>query len=166
MTAKKAAATPKNMGRKTKSKADSSSKTSSSSSSSLFFTSSLPGIILATGVAFWYQYQYYQSSGGVGGGGKDNNIDINKSVTLGQQQQPPPYFFTPKAGSWEDGYYSSPIAGQNYPSTHAKLYPNGGIGEPTDVQFASEEDFLSTGRLYNEFGQIVQNRFHFENGTA
>ena len=159
MAAKKAAA-PSKKGRKTKSKADSSSKTSSSS---LFFTSSLPGIILAAGVAFWYQY--YQSSGGVGGGGKDNNnIDINKSVTLGQQQQPP--YFTPKAGSWEDGYYSSPIAGQNYPSTHAKLYPNGGIGEPTDVQFASEEDFLSTGRLYNEFGQIVQNRFHFENGTA
>ena len=159
MAAKKAAA-PSKKGRKTKSKAvDSSSKTSSSSSSSLFNTSSLPGIILAAGVAFWYQYN--QSSGV---GGKDNNIDINKSVTLGQQQQPP--YFTPKAGSWEDGYYSSPIAGQNYPSTHAKLYPNGGIGEPTDVQFASEEDFLSTGRLYNEFGQIVQNRFHFENGTA
>ena len=158
MAAKKAAA-PSKKGRKTKSKADSSSKTSSSSLSSLF-TSSLPGIILAAGVAFWYQH--YQSSGGVG---KDNNIDINKSVTLGQQQQQPPYF-TPKAGSWEDGYYSSPIAGQNYPSTHAKLYPNGGIGEPADVQFASEEDFLSTGRLYNEFGQIVQNRFHFENGTA
>ena len=161
MAAKKAAA-PSKKGRKTKSKADSSSKTSSSSPSSLFFTSSLPGIILAAGVAFWYQY--YQSSGVGGGGGKDSNIDINKSVTLGQQQQPP--YFTPKAGSWEDGYYSSPIAGQNYPSTHAKLYPNGGIGMPTDVQFQSEEDFLSTGRLYNEFGQIVQNRFHFENGTA
>lgn len=156
MAAKKAAATPKK-GRKTKSKVDPSSKTSSSSSSSSsLFTSSLPGIVLAAGVAFWYQY--YQSSGG---GGKDNNIDI-KSVIQGQQ---PPYF-TPEAGSWEDGYYSSPIAGQNYPSTHAKLYPNGGIGEPTEVQFQSEEDFLSTGRLYNEFGQIVQNRFHFENGTA
>ena len=114
MAAKKAAATPKK-GRKTKVKADSSSNTSSSSFSLL--TSSLPGIILAAGVAFWYQY--YQSSGV--GGGKDN-IDINKSVTQGQQQ--PPYF-TPKAGSWEDGYYSSPISGQNYPSTHAKLYPNG-----------------------------------------
>jgi hypothetical protein len=158
MASKKAAATTPKKGRKTKSKADSSSKTSSSSFS--LFTSSLPGIILAAGVAFWYQYQS-QSSGGVGGG-KDTNIDINKSETLGQQ---PPYF-TPEAGSWEDGYYSSPIAGQNYPSTHAKLYPNGGIGEPTEVQFQSEEDFLSTGRLYNEFGQIVQNRFHFENGTA
>ena len=152
---KKAAATPKK-GHKTKSKADSSSSKTSLSSS--VFTSSLPGIILAAGVAFWYQYQ----SSGVGGDINKSRSSSDDSVKRGQQ---PPYF-TPKEGSWEDGYYSSPIAGQNYPSTHAKLYPNGGIGTPIEVQFESEEDFLSAGRLYNEFGQIVQNRFHFENGTA
>ena len=117
---------------------------------SLFSSSSLPGILLAVGVAVWYRYQ--SSSGGTN--------SINRSKT-----QPPPYYI-PKPGSWDDGYYSSPIADQDFASTHASIYPNGGIGEPTEAYFETDEEFLSAGRLYNELGQIVQSRFHFENGTA
>ncbi len=117
---------------------------------SLFSSSSLPGILLAAGVAVWYRYQ---SSNG------ENNSVIRSKT------QPPPYYI-PKPGSWDDGYYSSPITDQDFPSTHASIYPNGGIGQPTEAYFETDEDFLSAGRLYNELGQIVQSRFHFENGTA
>lgn len=116
---------------------------------SLFSSSSLPGILLAAGVAFWYRYQ---------SSGEDSLISSSNT-------QPPPYYI-PKPGSWDDGYYSSPIPDQNFPSTHASIYPNGGIGEPTEAYFETDEEFLSAGRLYNELGQIVQSRFHFENGTA
>jgi hypothetical protein len=154
--AKKSATTPKK-GRKTKAE----EKTSQSlKTSSLFSSSSLPGIILAAGVAFWYRYQLSS--------GEKNNVGINSgSTTSGGNQQPPPQsYYTPTPGSWDDGYYSSPIPGQNFPSTHAMIYPNGGIGEPTEANFENEEEFLSAGRLYNDLGQIVQSRFHFENGTA
>ena len=79
--------------------------------------------------------------------------------------KPLPYYI-PKPGSWDDGYYSSPIPDQDIPSTYAIIYPNGGIGEPSEAIFETEQEFLSAGRLYNDLGQIVQSRFHFENGTA
>jgi hypothetical protein len=58
------------------------------------------------------------------------------------------------------------VPDQNIPSTYAIIYSNGGIGEPTEAIFETEQEFLSAGRLYNDLGQIVQSRFHFENGTA
>lgn len=147
MTKKKATTTPMK-GRK--------AKVVEADSQSLLLSLSLPGIVLAAGVALWYQSR--SGNNHISGGGGVGNSD-----SVLQQEQPS--YYTPTLGSWDDGYYSSPID-QNFPSTHAILYPNGGIGEPTEAIFQSEEDFLSAGRLYNELGQIVQNRFHFENGTV
>ena len=152
MAAKKAAA--KKKGRKTKGQ-----KPPPKPPNASLFSSSLPGIILAVGIAFWYRYQ---SSG-------ENVVVINSSssssTSSSEIQSSPPYYI-PKPGSWDEGYYSSPIPDQNFPSTYAILFQNGGIGEPTEAIFETEEQFLSAGRLYNDLGQIVQNRFHFENGTA
>ena len=139
MAAKKNTSAAKK-GRKTKAKA------SPQPPTSIFSSSSLSGILLAAGVAFWYRYQ--SSSG-------ENN---SNSIS--------PSYYIPRPGSWDDGYYSSPVPDQGFSSTHASIYPNGGIGEPTEAYFQTEEEFLSAGRLYNELGQIVQSRFHFENGTA
>jgi len=73
----------------------------------------------------------------------------------------------PSAGSWTDGYYTTgSLPDQPYPSTHALVYPNGGLGEPAPVSFKSEDEFLALGRLYNDLGQIVQSPWHFVNGTA
>ena len=154
MAAKKTS--PAKKGRKTKDQKATPPKPPNAS----LFSSSLPGIILAAGIAFWYRYQ----SSGV----ENNDVVINSSIqssSTSEIQSPPPYYI-PKPGSWDEGYYSSPIPDQNFPSTYAILFPNGGVGEPTEAFFETEEQFLSAGRLYNELGQIVQNRFHFENGTA
>ena len=145
MAAKKAAAAKK--GRKTKGQ-----KPPTKPPNASLFSSSLPGIILAVGIAFWYRR------------GGENNV-INRASSSSEIQSSPPYYI-PKPGSWDEGYYSSPIPDQDFPSTYAIIFPNGGIGEPTEAIFETEEEFLSAGRLYNDLGQIVQNRFHFENGTA
>jgi hypothetical protein len=146
MAAKKAAAAKK--GRKTKGQ-----KPPPKPPSASLFSSSLPGIIIAAGIAFWW----HQSGG-------ENNV-VNRASSSSEIQSSPPYYI-PKPGSWDEGYYSSPVPDQDFPSTYAIIFPNGGIGEPTEAIFETEEEFLSAGRLYNDLGQIVQNRFHFENGTA
>ena len=147
----KKAKTPKKKDRKINNKADKLHSQPQKTSSLL--SSSIPGIILSIGVALWYRYQSNQG----------DNVVINRASGADESGQSPP-FYTPTPGSWDEGYYSSPI--QDFPSTHAIIFPNGGIGEPTEAIFDSEEEFISAGRLYNELGQIVQSRFHFENGTA
>ena len=72
----------------------------------------------------------------------------------------------PEAGSWTDGFYTTKAVSGSQPSTHALLYPNGGDGEPELAEFATDADFISLGRLYNDHGQIVQSPSHFVNGTA
>ena len=146
MAAKKAVAAKK--GRKTKGQ-----KPPTKPPNASLFSSSLPGIIIAVGIAFWF------------GAGGENNAINRASSSSSEIQSSPPYYI-PKPGSWDEGYYSSPIPDQDFPSTYAIIFPNGGIGEPTEAIFETEEEFLSAGRLYNDLGQIVQNRFHFENGTA
>uniref|UniRef100_A0A7S2Q2T0 Fe2OG dioxygenase domain-containing protein n=2 Tax=Skeletonema marinoi TaxID=267567 RepID=A0A7S2Q2T0_9STRA len=146
MAAKKAVKAKK--GRKTKAEEATSQPLKAS------LSSSLPGIILAAGIAFWR----YHSSG--------ENVVINRSSSSSSDVTQSPPYYNPKPGSWDDGYYSSPVPDQNIPSTYAIIYPNGGIGEPTEAIFETEQEFLSAGRLYNDLGQIVQSRFHFENGTA
>ena len=73
---------------------------------------------------------------------------------------------SPEAGSWTDGFYTTKAVSGSQPSTHALLYPNGGDGEPELAEFATDAEFLSLGRLYNDHGQIVQSPSHFVNGTA
>ena len=147
MAAKKAVKAKK--GRKTKAEEATSQPLKAS------LSSSLPGIILAAGIAFWYRYH---------SNGENVVINSSSSSSSGVTQSPP--YYNPKPGSWDDGYYSSPVPDLNIPSTYAIIYPNGGIGEPTEAIFETEQEFLSAGRLYNDLGQIVQSRFHFENGTA
>ena len=74
---------------------------------------------------------------------------------------------SPSAGSWTDGYYTTEsLPNQPFQSTHALIYPNGGLGEPALITFKNEDEFLALGRLYNDLGQIVQSPWHFVNGTA
>ena len=73
---------------------------------------------------------------------------------------------SPEAGSWTDGFYTTKAVSGSQSSTHALLYPNGGDGEPELAEFATDAEFLSLGRLYNDHGQIVQSPSHFVNGTA
>ena len=121
--------------------------TKSNKGVSSFHLSAIPGIIIAIAAAF------YSRSG---------DSDGNRSTQDVSRQ-----LLSPKEGSWTDGYYTTrPIPDQSYPSTHALLYPNGGIGEPTMVHFTNDDEFTKLGRLYNDKGQIVQSPFHFANGTA
>ena len=73
---------------------------------------------------------------------------------------------SPEAGSWTDGFYTTKAVSGSQSSTHALLYPNGGDGEPELAEFATDAEFISLGRLYNDHGQIVQSPSHFVNGTA
>lgn len=125
----------------------------SSDSSSSLPALSLPGLILAIGAVYIYHFQSSSSE----------NVPVSNDVV----EPPSRKLLSPQPGSWTDGFYTTePVPNQNYPSTHALLYENGGIGEPTLVSFSNDEEFLSLGRLYNDLGQIVQSPSHFSNGTA
>ena len=125
----------------------------------------VPGIILA---AFVYH-------GGRGGGsthasaeemaaGSDtcaaNDASCAEQSTTGRK------LISPEPGSWTDGFYTTEAVSGSQLSTHALLYTNGGDGEPELVEFTTEAEILALGRLYNDYGQIVQSPSHFVNGTA
>ena len=125
------------------------------SGASSFVLSAVPGVVIAVAVALWYA-----RDGGSSTSRPGETSSTPPSRTSRQLVSPTP-------GSWTDGYYTTePVSDQAAPSTHALLYPNGGAGEPESVSFASEEDFVQLGRLYNDLGQIVQSPSHFRNGTA
>jgi hypothetical protein len=116
---------------------------------------SIPGIAIAIAV-LWTR-----------GGGKDApTVDIVNQPDVSSTQMTSRQLLNPSPGSWIDGYYTTDnVVDQPYPSTHARLYPNGGGGEPEFVSFSNDEEFLALGRLYNDLGQIVQSPLHFLNGS-
>lgn len=114
-------------------------KSKSSSSSNFILSAALPGLILAIAAALWHRV------------GDSSNSSPNHVYSSYSSRELKSF----KPGTWNDGYYTTEIT-QSTPSTHALLYPNGGIGEPEVISFASEEEFLNLGRLYNDLGQIVQ----------
>jgi hypothetical protein len=126
----------------------------------------VPGILLA---ALVYR-------GGGGGGSTHGSAEEMAAVgsdtcaandaTCAEQSATGRKLISPEAGSWTDGFYTTQAVSGSQPSTHALLYPNGGDGEPDMVEFATEAEFLALGRLYNDYGQIVQSPSHFVNGTA
>lgn len=115
---------------------------SSSSSSNFILSAALPGLILAIAAALWHRV----------GDSSDSSPNGTSHVYSSYSSRELKTF---KPGTWNDGYYTTEIT-QSTPSTHALLYPNGGIGEPEVISFASEDEFLNLGRLYNDLGQIVQ----------
>ncbi|KAL3810907.1 hypothetical protein ACHAXA_008757 [Cyclostephanos tholiformis] len=115
----------------------------------------IPGIVIGIAAAIWTR-----------GGGKDAMVEIAHQPDVSSTQISSRQLLNPSPGSWTDGYYTTEdVAGQSNPSTHARLYPNGGGGEPEFVSFSNDEEFLALGRLYNDLGQIVQSPMHFLNGT-
>lgn len=133
-----------------KQKIVSGAETTTSKPSSLL-VSSLPGLLLAVGVAIVCHLQSTNTAIPT----SDNAIQSSSRKLI-----------SPEPNSWTDGYYTTQPANQAAPSTHALLYPNGGVGEPSLVSFANDEEFLALGRLFNDMGQIVQSPTHFLNGTA
>jgi hypothetical protein len=124
------------------------------SSFSSFCLRSIPGIVIAIAAALWIR------------GGKDAMVEIANHPDVSSTQMSSRQLLNPSPGSWTDGFYTTEdVADQPYPSTHARLYPNGGGGEPEFVSFSNDEEFLALGRLYNDLGQIVQSPLHFPNGT-
>ncbi len=115
----------------------------------------IPGIVIGIAAAIWTR-----------GGGKDAMVEIAHQPDVSSTQISSRQLLNPSPGSWTDGYYTTEdVAGQSNPPTHARLYPNGGGGEPEFVSFSNDEEFLALGRLYNDLGQIVQSPMHFLNGT-
>uniref|UniRef100_A0A7S2A4Z6 Fe2OG dioxygenase domain-containing protein n=1 Tax=Ditylum brightwellii TaxID=49249 RepID=A0A7S2A4Z6_9STRA len=70
-------------------------------------------------------------------------------------------------GSWTYGYYADEVSSSSEDgASRAWLYPNGGDGNPKYVSFNSDDDFYSLGRVYNDHGQIVSSRHHFQDGAS
>ena len=125
-------------------------KKSTTKSSSSFLLSAIP-VVLAIAVALYYRQNDYNGT-----------QDVSQSSSSTTRQ-----LLNPQKGSWTEGYYTTEaVTGQSYPSTHALLYQNGGVGEPIMTEFSNDNEFLQLGRLYNDKGQIVQSPTHFRNGTA
>ena len=102
--------------------------------------------------AILYKNQYGSSSGDIAQ--SRNTTD----PTAGHRKMKVPV-------GWQDGFYTTEDVA-TVPSTHATLYPNGGNGPGKSVSIESDEEFLNLGRVYNDMGQIVQSRTHFQNGTS
>ena len=89
---------------------------------------------------------------------KDVQASIDSLKTAGNRKL--------KTGTgWHDGFYTIEDV-VTVPSTHATLYPNGGNGPGETISIETDEEFLNLGRVYNDMGQIVQSRTHFENGAS
>lgn len=124
-------------------------KKSTTKTSSSFLLSAIP-VVLAIAVALYYRQN-----------DKNGTQDVSQSSSKTRQ------LLNPQKGTWTEGYYTTDaISDQSYPSTHALLYQNGGVGEPTMIEFSNDDEFLKLGRVYNDKGQIVQSPTHFRNGTA
>lgn len=99
--------------------------------------------------------------------GGNSQLPLVNTTTAQQKQQQERKLINPESGSWEEGYYTTQDV-SNEAATHVVLMPNGGgdgvSGET--VAIPTDDDFLALGRLYNDLGQIVQSRKHFENGTV
>ena len=127
-------------------------KKKSTPKSSSFLLSAIP-VVLAIAVALYYRQNDNK--------GTQDVLQSQASSSTKRQ------LLNPQKGSWTEGYYTTEdVTDQSYPSTHALLFQNGGVSEPTMVEFSSDDEFLKLGRLYNDKGQIVQSPTHFRNGTA
>mmetsp|Transcript_26436 Transcript_26436/g.39091 ORF Transcript_26436/g.39091 Transcript_26436/m.39091 type:complete len:482 (-) Transcript_26436:104-1549(-) len=134
----------------------------SKSSSSLLFMA-IPGVLLAAAASFWYMQQGAETTTSTPSSHDYLSPQQQQHTTDNRKRK----LMDPEPGDWAEGYYTTQAVSSEA-ATHMILYPNGGGDENNGevISIPTDSDFHALGRLYNDLGQIVQSRTHFENGTA